>query len=321
MARLDWYIRSNLKPRHLQLLVALDELRHVGRVAEFLHLSQPAVSKTLAELEKGLELPLFERSPRGLIPTPYGEAMVRMARGMLRDLDATRETLRQLQSGALGKVRVGVLPVAAPVLVPQAVIRFRQHAPRNGVSLQEGTADRLLPLLRAGELDLVVGTMPPASMAVGLQQRVLHAGEWVQAACAPGHALAAAASVTVADLLPHPMVLPPLGSIFRELAETWLEQLALPLPPGLIESGSVTASIAIVRDTDAIGIFSGHLARHWAGLGVLHCLDLPVPSPTVAIGISWPQHAQHGAATQLMIDCLAEVGREVFGPPRAIRPD
>ena len=69
MARLDWYIRSNLKPRHLQLLVALDELRHVGRVAEFLHISQPAVSKTLAELERGLELQLFERSPRGLTPT------------------------------------------------------------------------------------------------------------------------------------------------------------------------------------------------------------------------------------------------------------
>ena len=320
MARLDWYIRSNLKPRHLQLLVALDELRHVGRVAEFLHLSQPAISKTLAELERGLELQLFERSPRGLTPTVYGEAMVRMARGMLRDLDTTRETLRQLQSGALGKVRVGVLPVAAPVLVPQAVIRFRQHAPRNGVSLHEGTADRLLPLLRAGELDLVVGTMPSASMAVGLQQRVLYTGEWVQAACAPGHPLVGAANLTAADLTPHPLVVPPLGSIFRDLAETWMERLELPFPAGLIESGSVTASIAIVRDTEAIGIFSGHLARHYEGLGVLHCLDLHAASPTVAIGISWPQHAQHGNATQLMIDCLVEVGREVFGKPRGDPP-
>ena len=320
MARLDWYIRSNLKPRHLQLLVALDELRHVGRVAEFLHISQPAVSKTLAELERGLALQLFERSPRGLTPTAYGEAMVRMARGMLRDLDTTRETLRQLQSGALGKVRVGVLPVAAPVLVPQAVIRFRQHAPRNGISLQEGTADRLLPLLRAGELDLVVGTMPSASMAAGLQQRVLHGGEWVQAACAPGHPLAARADLTADDLAPHALVLPPLGSIFRDLAETWMERLAMPLPAGLIESGSVTASIAIVRDTDAIGIFSGHLARHYEGLGVLHCLALPVASPTVAIGISWPLHAQHGNATQLMIDCLAEVGRDLFGKPGGDAP-
>ena len=52
MAQLDWYIRANLKPRHLQLLVALDDLRNTGRAAEHLNISQPAVSKALAEMEK-----------------------------------------------------------------------------------------------------------------------------------------------------------------------------------------------------------------------------------------------------------------------------
>jgi hypothetical protein len=69
MAKLDWYIRANLKLRHLQLLVALDDFRSVGRVAAHLNVSQPAVSKTLAMLEEGLEVALFDRSTRGMEPT------------------------------------------------------------------------------------------------------------------------------------------------------------------------------------------------------------------------------------------------------------
>ena len=71
MPNLDWYMRASLRPRHLQLLTALDDVRHVGRVAASLNVSQPAVSKTLAELEKGLGVKLFERTARGVHPTIY----------------------------------------------------------------------------------------------------------------------------------------------------------------------------------------------------------------------------------------------------------
>ena len=60
MAQLDWFIRANLKPRHLQLLVAMDDYRSLGRVAENVNVTQPAVSKTLGELERGLGVKLFE---------------------------------------------------------------------------------------------------------------------------------------------------------------------------------------------------------------------------------------------------------------------
>jgi len=73
MAKLDWYIRATSNPA-LQLLVALDDLRHLGRVATSLHVSQPAVSLALAELEKGLGLKLFERTPRGWCRTATATA-------------------------------------------------------------------------------------------------------------------------------------------------------------------------------------------------------------------------------------------------------
>ena len=63
------YLRRGLTLRHLHLLVELDETRHVGRVATALHVSQPAISKTLAEIESGIGVSLFDRTPRGLVPT------------------------------------------------------------------------------------------------------------------------------------------------------------------------------------------------------------------------------------------------------------
>lgn len=76
MSRIDWYIRANLKLRHLQLLVALDNLRSVGRVATHMHVTQPAVSKMLTTVETGLEMRLFERHAHGLEPTEQGACLV-----------------------------------------------------------------------------------------------------------------------------------------------------------------------------------------------------------------------------------------------------
>src|SRR6266568_7013750 len=117
MATIDRVLRSNLKLRHLQLLVALDEFRHLGRAAEFLSVTQPAVSKTLAEIERLFDLGLFVRSTRGTEPTPYGDAIVRFARSVLADYERTRDEIASVASGAAGRTRVGAMVVAMPMLL------------------------------------------------------------------------------------------------------------------------------------------------------------------------------------------------------------
>src|SRR5687768_11259777 len=112
MDGIDRYMRSGLRPRSLQLLVAIDELRQLGKVADFLNITQPAVSKAVAEMERGLGLKLFERTARGVHPTIYGECLIRHARVMLSDLGQARDELRGLVSGSSGTVRVGVLATA-----------------------------------------------------------------------------------------------------------------------------------------------------------------------------------------------------------------
>ena len=101
MAQIDRVLRSNLKLRHLQMLVALDQFRHLGRAAEFLSITQPAVSKTLAEIESMFGLPLFERSTRGTEPTAAGASVVRFAPSLIiPDADITEGLARFEQAVA-----------------------------------------------------------------------------------------------------------------------------------------------------------------------------------------------------------------------------
>ena len=161
MAQLDWYMRANLKPRHLQMLVSLDDYRNIGKVAASLNVTQPAVSKALGELERGLGLGLFERGARGVNPTAYGECLIRHARTVLRNLAQARDELRDLMQGASGKVAVGALPAAAPALLPRAVAGLKAHSPGTTVFIREGTMDVLLAELRMAPMSGIEPSMMP----------------------------------------------------------------------------------------------------------------------------------------------------------------
>lgn len=312
MAGLDWYIRAKLKPRHMQLLVALDDFRHVGKAAAILNVTQPAISKALAELERGLEVALFERGSRGLVPTPFGQCLIRVSRSVLRDLDTARDELRQMRSGSTGRVRIGTLPVAAPALAPRAAIRLQSRRPGIAVSFQEATADRLLPLLREGLLDVVVGTLPPASMSLGLEAATLHPGDGIAVVCGMGHPLTARRRIIAANLQSYPIVMPPLGSIFRETVEGALAALELTTSSPMVESGSMTATNTYLRETRAISFYSRHLALHYSRVGMLWVLPIVVPRLALPIGAVWSRHTEASPAVLELIDCLREVAHEVL---------
>lgn len=314
MAKLDWYIRANLKPKHMQMLIALDELRQVGRVASYLNVSQPAISKTLAEIERGLGVELFLRSPKGLVPTPYGQALIKLSRSVMREFDMTRHQLQQLASGAEGRIRMGVLPVAAPVLAPRALIRLREVLPRISVLLQEGTTDQLLPLLRSGDLDIVVGNLPPASasVAMGLQERILFQGETIAIVCSAGHPLSLKKNLHPEDLKPYPFVIPPAGSAFRASVDAVMEAFGLDMSSGLIESGSMTSTNTLVRGTQALSFYSRHLAEHYSRLGSLTILPLDTPSGTMPIGMVWSPSGENSPGLEEFRNILVSVVHEVF---------
>jgi len=305
MAQLDWYMRANLKPRHLQMLVSLDDFRNVGRVAASLNVTQPAVSRALGELERGLGLSLFERSARGVHPTAYGECLIRHARTVLGGLALAREELRSLALGASGKASVGALPAAAPALLPRAVALLKQRSPNTTVFIREGTMDVLLPELRAGKLDLIVGTLPHAGAGRDLEEKILFE-ERTTVVAGRAHALARRRKLDWADLGEHPWVLPPAGSLLRDPLEAELQRHGVPIPANSIESLSVHVIVMILQITGALACLSRDVAKHYEGLGLISILPLELPEMVRPVGMTWSRARALSPGAKLVMQCLEE---------------
>ena len=312
MTKLDRVLRSNLKLRHLQLLVALDQFRHLGRAAEFLSVTQPAVSKTLAEIESLFGLPLFERSTRGTQPTGAGASVVRFARSVLAGYERTRDEIAAEASGASGRTSVGAMVVATPVLLAQAVERLKTHSRRTTVLIDEGDLTRLLPRLRLGELDLFVGRLEPGYASPDLETEPLYEDPMV-AVVRPGHPLASQTSPTWADLAEQPCVMPPPWASLRVKLEQQFFAHGLHPPQDIVESASFLSQITFLHQRGAVAFMARTVAQHFEQQGTLAVLGLPVPVALPPVGLITLRGQPLGPVTRQLVACLREVGA-ALGP-------
>jgi DNA-binding transcriptional LysR family regulator len=309
MAHIDRVLRSNIKLRHLQFIAALDEFRHLGRTAEFLSVTQPAVSKMLNEVEQMMGMPLFERSTRGTEPTAAGRSLVRFARSMLADYERTRDEMAAVDSGAAGRTRVGSMVVALPTLLAPAVDMLKARAPGATVLVSEGDLTHLLPKLRLGELDVFVGRLEPGYAAPDLLPEALYEEPMV-AVAHPDHPLAHKRKVTWADLAAGPCVLPPPWASLRVKLEQQFHRAGLQPPQDLIESASFLAQLTFIRGRRAVGFMAGAVARHTEEQGLLRRLRLEVPVELPPVGLIFVRARPLTAVTEQLVQCLRQVARQ-----------
>src|SRR5437879_5911632 len=145
---------GRLKVRHLRLLVAIDEHGGVVRAAEHLHLTQPAVSRGLRELEAVVGVELFDRTPTGVVLNVYGSALVAHAHAILGELTGAARFLAELADAKVGELRLGLVLAGAGMLLPQAIANFKAQRPEVSVIVEEFSEEGLRAGLLAGELDL-----------------------------------------------------------------------------------------------------------------------------------------------------------------------
>lgn len=306
MSQIDRVLRSNLKLRHLQLLVALDEFRHLGRVSEFLSITQPAVSKMLAEIEKMFELQLFVRSTRGTEPTSHGVTVVRFARSVLADYQRTRDEISAVASGGVGRTSVGAMVVATPSLLMQAIQRVKERSALTTVMVEEGDLTRLLPRLRVGELDLIVGRLEPGYASPDLDTEALYR-EPMCIVVSPEHPLAETASPTWAILAELPWVVPPPWASSRsKLGQLFYKHRLVP-PADIIETASFLVTLSSMRERPAVGFLARSVAQHFAQQGLLCILKIKVPIELPPVGIITVRGRPKTPASQLLLGCLREV--------------
>src|SRR5581483_6587548 len=154
-----WFLRARLKTRHLQLLIAIGEEGNIHRASQTLGMSQPAASKLLKDLEDVLGLSLFERLPRGMRATWYGEALIRHARIVLASLTQAGTELEALKTGRFGEVSIGAITGPAVSLLPQAVAIVAREHPDLRLQLAVESSDVLLERLAQRKLDIMIGRL------------------------------------------------------------------------------------------------------------------------------------------------------------------
>lgn len=305
MSKLDWYIRANLKLRHLQLLVAMDDLRSVNRVAAYLNVTQPAVSKTLAQIEEGITVPLFERTAKGMEPTEHGACLIRHAREILERLATARDELRDISEGRITRVAMGVLPMTAAVLVPRFIARLEAEATDVAAKVVEGTMNTLLPALRAGDLDLIVGLLPERPLPVEFQSELLYEDPLV-VVVRRDHPLVTLPRVEWSSLAGYPMVLPSPAASTRAALDLFLAECGVAIPRRHLESMSTLTNVGVLQFTDSVGFVARNLARHFAAQGALQLLPLEIPNVAMRVGIVWMTDRRMTAAQQLVRGLLHE---------------
>lgn len=166
-------LSNRLKHRHLALLADIARHGTLTRVAAATGISQPAVTKALAELEDIFGGPLFLRSGRGLAPTPLGNLALVRARHMQSDLDLWAREVQALHAGHSAHLNVGVVPYVSSALLTAAISRLHQ---RFGVTLtlHRATTDHLVPMLRRHELDCIISRATSTVALDDLMHKVLY---------------------------------------------------------------------------------------------------------------------------------------------------
>ncbi|MFM0054389.1 LysR family transcriptional regulator [Paraburkholderia phytofirmans] len=140
--------------RHLRYFVAVAEHASVRGASEQLHVTQPAISRQIQDLEETLDVALFERTPRGLKLTLAGDAYLREARGILRQVESAARVAQRIAAGVSGHVRMGFVENAVwGGLVPNALQAFQQTAPQVAIELTPMNTPEQLDAIEAGQLD------------------------------------------------------------------------------------------------------------------------------------------------------------------------
>jgi LysR family transcriptional regulator, regulator of abg operon len=241
-------LASRLRFRHFQLLVALAREGSLRAAAQEMHVTQPALSRMLEELESALGSQLFVRSSRGLTPTTDGVTATRSARYILEELWRVPQELR-LRADATAQIRIGAPHPVAHGLLSSAIARLTAHRPRIHVELIERAVPDLFIALQNGEAEVLVTTYSPKhleAVQVPLQQERLCETKYELVAPGNHHLANLRTPVPLARLMTEDWILPRPETMLREEIEWTFRRAGLSPPVPIVQASNPVTSIGLV---------------------------------------------------------------------------
>jgi len=307
----NWFLKARLKTRQLLLLIALDDHRNIHRAAEELHMTQPAASKQIKDLEEMLDVRLFDRLPRGMEPTMFGETMIRHARMALTSLALAHDDIVALKAGLAGQVEVGVIMTPAMALLPRAIAKVKQQAPMLRIGAHMEASNVLLDRLQRGTLDFMIGRILEKENSAGLIYEELTE----EPACAVvrvGHPLLSVSALTLGDIYDRAWILPPHGSILRHRFDMMFRRAGLAVPVNVVDTTALLLITALLQETDALHVMPLEVAQYYASLNVIRILPIELPCKMDAFGIIRQQDHLLSPGADLLLRAVRAAASDLY---------
>ena len=293
--------------RRLQVFVKLCETHHMQTVASLLGLSQPAISSTLKVLESGCGQTLFERTPRGLLPTRASLDILFPVRRALNELRHIDTDISALQGALQGVVQVGALPLGRTRILPEAIVRLMREHPGIQVITNESPFDLLATELRAGDVDFIFGALRSTAYASDLSGEALLTEEMVVLA-RRGHPLYSKSALQ-AELADAQWVLPRAGSPARHMLDDCFTAFGIAPPRPAVESGDMAIIRGLLLRSDMLAAVSAHQLEPEIASGELCILPLELRHTSRAIGLTSRTASLHSPVAQALMDVIREITR------------
>ncbi|PAA09452.1 LysR family transcriptional regulator [Pseudomonas fragi] len=294
--------------RRLQVFVKLCETHHMQTVASLLGLSQPAISSTLKVLESGCGQTLFERTPRGLLPTRASLDILFPVRRALNEPRHIDTDISALQGTLQGVVQVGALPLGRTRILPEAIVRLMREHPGIQVITNESPFDLLATELRAGDVDFIFGALRSTAYASDLSGEALLTEEMVVLA-RRGHPLYSKSTVQ-AELADAQWVLPRAGSPARHMLDDCFTAFGIAPPRPMVESGDMAIIRGLLLRSDMLAAVSAHQLEAEIASGELCILPLELRHTSRAIGLTSRTASLHSPVAKALMDVIRQVIQE-----------
>lgn len=285
--------------KQLRAFLAVAQSLSFAQACERLHLSQPALSLAIKNLEESLGGQLLTRTTRSVRLTPEGETLLPIARRLLVDWDNTEELLRQHFTLQLGKVAVAAMPSFAGNRLPAALKAFRDAYPRVNVAVHDVINERVMEMVRERRVELGVAFEPEA--LDGLQFTPLYNDRFVAVVPASSE-LASRDALSWADLLGQPFIALQRPSAVRLLLEDSIAALHGKLPVAF-ESHQLATVGRMVAEGLGVSAVPSLCRGQMEELGA-RCLPLNEPQVERRVGLLHLAGHQLSSAAQAMADVL-----------------
>ncbi len=295
--------------RQLEYFLAAVKLRSLGRAADYMNISQPAISKGIRRLELELGVALLERLPRGVATTHYGDVLAMRGASIRNALDRVQEEIQAMKSGHTGRVTAGVGSSMRLNLLPEAILRVRAAHPRVEFKIVSKLHDGLLPDVRCGDVDLALCQLGSNDMDEELTEIPLY-GDSIRPTVRLGHPLLAKPDLKPADCLDYDWILPAAEHLGHRRLDALFEGLDLPAPKPAVESESTLFSISMVKSCDMISWHPSLVIDEYSD----HVAAIPLPEIAMhrKVGIIHRSDIQFPTPAKLLIAHLHEVAHEMI---------